>query len=203
MVVRSLNPVEVRVEGRVYEVRRPTVLQALTVLESVEAMREGDESAWTELKCLIGSWLPLGLSSMLLSWGPASVKLLGELLAVGMPESHESDEKKVKKKARQASWPEVIAEHATAYRMKPEEVLSQPWPFFVLMHAEIDRQRAREQLRNWESAAGAQTGKIDSLIERSDYKTVEEIPESMNDEWYERQMGAARAWRERNKQGEA
>jgi len=198
-VVRSLVPVEVHVPGLgVYTIRRPTLQEALTVMA-------GAEDGWDDIRVVVGKWLPLRLSSALMAAGPSeAIPALLSLLSVGIPIRHENDEKRLKRKLREMSWWEVVAEYATWRRMTTDEVLSEAWPAFVAMHAEMDRMRAREQLRAWEAAAGAQTGKIDGMIERAGYEIAEyDEPESMNDEWFDRQMNAAKAWRNRNQQGEA
>lgn len=193
-LLASITTREVLCGGRIYRVRPPTVREALVVMSF----------DWDLTREVCTPWLGVRLGSYLFAddspRGEVYAFLL-KLLSLGVIDHarHERDKKHLEKRQREVRWFEIVAEYARGYSMPPASVLDESWPFFVAQYAQLDRQYAREMLRNAAWYAGVKTGKLDSVQRRAyDIQVARiEVPESMNEEWQKRQLEKIRNLRQK------
>ena len=144
-------------------VRGPSTREALTILSTYRsASREGDEARL--FRTTVYGWLGMRTGSHILrSDRPVDVVL--ELLAFGIADRGEHEKKKdqLQARAKEVGWHEIFAEYRAAYPgSRPED---EPWAYFVGQWFEVDKVRARDQLRQANWYAGAKTGDLESIIE--------------------------------------
>lgn len=200
-LVGSIAPCEVHADGRVYLVRRPKVGEAISILETCEAVVEGDALAWRNLRRIASPWLGLGLGLLVFSrmYPPKeAVQLLLDLLKWGFGEQHAESAEKTEARAKDVGYGRLVAIYADRFKVTPTHVLMhEDWPVFTAMTAELDSLRAMEQISNASWYAGAKTGNLDSIERRAFGERVLPPEDPWPEERVQRQYKAIRVWREK------
>ena len=191
-------------DGLRFTVRPPTVREALTIMASSESEADQDN-----LLAVLRIWWG---SRMLSAWKDLPTftqrkTVLTSLLRTGTEQ--EEDEQEVTEEVdgrmyvfqRNRDWVRLLAEYRTLYSVTLDDLLSEPWPLFMLQVREMEGVHALWMTHNATWYAAAKTGGAMDLAEAAGYVKVVVFKEAefQTDEWYARQLEKARRLRETHK----
>lgn len=149
-LLACLTDRELEIGGRSFRVRPPSLEEALRVTAALEAMRDGEENAWSALQEECAGWLPDDLAQIYFgedAYPAGTVKDVQELLAAGVKDRHRHarDEEVVQEETRDRSWFAVVADYADAMNTPALEVMQTPFPYFIALCAEAFRIQERRK----------------------------------------------------------
>lgn len=189
-LVRAILPRRVVFGGVSYEVRPPTVREAVTLLTVAQDAMAGDEDAWQLALHVLRSWYP---SSLLLASRNAErrqvISYALQMMQQGSPEG-----KKREGATPSIDWDDIISLYMHTYGQSLDRVLNEPWPGFLIMASQIGRIEARGKLnliqaqglpyiksKTERTKAFNQLRRMAGIVEAPKKVTPEEAQKNLND----------------------
>lgn len=180
-LAEALTSVDIHVSGEIYEVRPPTVREAIEISAISASVSAGKDHVRT-LAARASTWLPPAMLSALLELDSAVfVRVVADLITrharkvVSTPKSDPDAEARAqKKKAPETDFRLVIADYCQVYGGDPWTVYdTTPWPFLLSLIAVQSHATARDLLRLAEVEILPHSGKaakagIESLTRRAE-----------------------------------
>lgn len=184
-LAEALTSADLPLSGEIYEVRPPTIREAIEISATAAAVGAGEDHVRSlALRC--ETWLPPALLSHLLELDEvAFVRVIRDLLRVhaekAVPKQEAKEEEAApapKREARDTDFRLLLADYCQVYGGDPWTVYdTTPWPFFLAMVAVQSHASARELLRLAEVEILPHTGKkakegVESLSRRAEGPAV-------------------------------
>lgn len=167
-LLACLSTREVHIVDKIFRVRPPSLAEALRITAALEVLHEHPGDTWEAIEQVCrGSddkrgWLPHDLCDVLFQRSPPAVllKTIRDLLVVGVPnrKEHEKSKAEVVEEARRRSWFSILADYANAMNTAPSAVLSEPFPLFIALCAEVLRLKAERKADFMIAYSFARTG---------------------------------------------
>jgi len=143
-LVRAILPRRVVYDDNVYEVRPPTVREAVILLAEAKEAMAGNEDSYKLVLHTISQWYPQGLFLALRAAPPQ------QMTAMALRFMHEGTPhvkpKKVAAHGQAIDWDDVISLYMHTYGVSLEDTLKEPWSGFLVMASQIGRIEARKKL---------------------------------------------------------
>lgn len=165
--------------GASFEVRSPTVREALVIFFAAPEAMTGDSDSLSLIDATLRSWYPHGLYSRIKK-EPVENMIRGALLIIN--DGVEDLEKAKRKSAKEIEWEDAIASFMSAYGYAFDDVLSMSWSSFLMLMKQIPRLSALRKLETLHvqsipniSDNFERQGAVMELRVQAGYKPVTEI----------------------------
>lgn len=188
-LIRASLSQTVKVGGHTYQIRPPTVCEALTLLATQPRGEHDDETVFRQA---LQGWFPPSMFVALEQQGRGALVTMSKRLMREFTPGTSGKSKQAEQSHGTADLPEwsiLLLDYAMATSSDPHQVYTEtPWPFFLVMVRDLIAAEARQHLRELDLVTLPHSGKsAENVLKRMQLR-AKLAPEGVCDPTQSRMM---------------